>query len=410
MRKRQSKTTHPNNTKEAKQSLENDPEIKAAGNELVELLKPRYVVQEPLGKGGAGVVFRISDTASGIDRVAKILRETARVYPDISEEFKKEARRISALRHPNLVTVFEQSRDEETAPYFIMDLIEGKSLDKAVLDIVKKYPDGAWVKEVRKIAIQLADVLAYLHAQKPKPLLHLDIKPENIIVSYNYRNKPIPILLDFGISRDAVQQFTSPGETPLRGTYQMWPKSYTSQILRMTDPNRTLFSIRRSDINESLDLHLLGRTLEISMEIGLRDDSKLSDWQSLEISEFQFIRNVSERLDIDNAASAFDSSTELRETLKRVELPSSRTRYYFDAGGVKIPSCNVRNFGKQARALTDWPKFQRLHGIHQLGLTYLVYPGATHSRLEHSFGVFENALDVLDEISGPSVIFGFVLS
>src|SRR5688500_15587249 len=85
-----------------------DAEIDEAKLELTQLLGQRYVVQRDLGKGGAGIAFLIEDTATGLPRVAKILRPSVRGLDDLVREFKGEAQKLAKLRHPNLVTVFEQ--------------------------------------------------------------------------------------------------------------------------------------------------------------------------------------------------------------------------------------------------------------------------------------------------------------
>jgi serine/threonine protein kinase len=100
-------------------NAQSDPEITQLRAELTGLLAPRYGVESYLKSGGAGAVFKIIDNASQASRVAKILRLRARDIAALKEEFLTEAQKLAGLRHPNLVTVFEQSKADAT-PYFIM--------------------------------------------------------------------------------------------------------------------------------------------------------------------------------------------------------------------------------------------------------------------------------------------------
>jgi len=376
-------------------------EVKIARDELRRVLGPRYYVEEnPLGMGGAGIAFKIRDTASSVVRVAKILRPSAGALRD---EFYEEAKKLSPLRHPNLIIVFEQSRRVDL-PYFVMQFVGGSNLDKAIVKMAKRSKRGEWVGAMRRIFLQLADVLAYLHSQKPHALLHLDIKPENIILTQDYRKKPVPILLDLGISRFEVGSEVSEKETLAFGTFMMWPKKYIHKIKKLTHPGRTLFRIDRGLLNVDLDLHLLGKTIDMVLKAAL--DSGSTDrtgWEAAAKSDFDFLRETALGLDIDQGdVGGFRTAIELRDALQRLEFRGSRTRYSFDLGWVRLPGRTVLNFGRQARNLTDWPKFQRLRGIGQLGFVSLVFPGATHTRFEHSLGVFENTITILDQIAGPS--------
>ena len=94
-----------------------DMEVRAVEEELKKALGTRYVIGPELGSGGAGIVFQLSDIASNLTRVAKILRPSVRDVEDLKDEFKNEAQKLAHLRHPNLVTVFEQSKPEDP-PYF----------------------------------------------------------------------------------------------------------------------------------------------------------------------------------------------------------------------------------------------------------------------------------------------------
>lgn len=379
-----------------------DPVVQQLREELDSLLTPRYTIEQYLKSGGAGAVFKIREKATNVSRVAKILRPEVRDVSAIRQEFLTEAQKLAALRHPNLVTVFEQSQLDKT-PYFIMEYIEGQPLDKAVQTIAKDKKDGKWVYDVRKILLQLADVLAYLHSREGK-LLHLDIKPDNIHLNFTYRGAPLPILLDFGISRfEEHAPAVAGAETLAFGTFSMWPQTYKDKcLLRMTHTGRTLFKIDRAFINTDLDLHLLGKTLAKVLDVAAKESAEFSAWDPAARAELAFLRGVVKQLDIDDTTTAkLTSAADLRVAIRRLELRASRAGYRLDRGLLRIPGRTITSYGDKVRSLTDWPGFQRLRGVRQLGLAFLVYPGATHTRFEHSLGVFDNTLAVLDQLAGP---------
>lgn len=385
---------------------EENEEIHIARQYLNAKLGGRYEVGQPLGMGGAGVVFKVHDIASGIPRVAKVLRPSVRELPAdqmavLANDFQGEATKLGGLRHQHLVAVFEQSIDATDLPYFIMEFLPGETLDKAIPELVHRQQRGAWIDFVHRIFVQLADVLAYLHS---KHLFHLDVKPENIILAKDYRGTPLALLLDFGLSRFESTNDRGTGHTTAMGTFNMWPRKYVEECLqKMTTPGRTVFKIRRDHLNGGLDLHLLGRTMDLVLQAGLEKDSvPVAEWPAPAQLQLRFMHDLTANLDIDgDAPRYFPAASDVRDALGRLELRASRVRERFGFGTVKLPGPTISSFGAAAKKLTDWHRFQRLRGIHQLGLAYLVYPGAVHTRLEHSLGAFENALAVLDRLSGP---------
>lgn len=368
---------------------------------IIRSLAKRYSVLSRLGEGGNGIVFKIREISTGIYRVVKVLSPAAATIEQLKKEFQNEALKLAELSHPNLVSVIE-SYPKENPPYFIMEYIPGQSLEKESTSIAKEHPHGEWVHYLHQIYIQLADVLEYLH-HRDKPLLHLDIKPENIKIDKDFRGNPKAVLLDFGLSRFAQKKIRGDKETTAFGTLSMWPQSYLAKIRRHTHTGRTVFEIDRNLLNPELDLHFLGRTIQNTLEIAKENDSSPQEmWESKHLSLYNYLNEFSRTLQIDHQNGRTPlSAREVSYRIRRVIYLEHRARMQFDRGFLRIPSANIANFGRQARALTDWPMFQRLRGINQLGFASMVFPGANHTRFEHSLGVFENALDVVDHLAGP---------
>src|SRR5438067_1690194 len=154
----------------------------------------RYAVEEDLGRGGMGRVYRARDLK--IDRAVavKVLAAGGQ-----RERFEQEARAAGALNHPNIVAVYDVG-EHGGEPYIVTELLEGETL-REVLENGPLAPD-----EVLDFGIQLAGGLAAAHR---KGIVHRDLKPDNLFVTEDGRLK----ILDFGIARlaDAAQVRTDAG-------------------------------------------------------------------------------------------------------------------------------------------------------------------------------------------------------
>jgi serine/threonine protein kinase/Tol biopolymer transport system component len=164
-----------------------------------------YEVLASLGKGGMGEVYRARDTRLARDVAVKVLPSGFAEDESRVSRFEHEARAAGALNHPNLLTVHDVGRHEDT-PYLVTELLEGSTL-------------RAWLDEgpiplprALDFAIQIARGLAAAH---DRGIVHRDVKPENLFVTKDERVK----LLDFGLAKmrlpdlaqaSATETFTSP--------------------------------------------------------------------------------------------------------------------------------------------------------------------------------------------------------
>ncbi len=160
------------------------------------LFRGRYLIVELAGQGEMGCVYRAMDTHAR-NRVVAI-KEMSQGYlsPDklveAQERFRLEAKILGQLSHPNLPRVHD-SFEEAGRSYLIMDFIEGKTLLQLLNEnTAQRLP----VDQVLRYALQLCDVLAYLH-QRPSPIIFRDLKPSNVMVSAAGH----VYLIDFGIAR-----------------------------------------------------------------------------------------------------------------------------------------------------------------------------------------------------------------
>lgn len=152
-----------------------------------------YTVTAHLGQGGMGNVFKATDNMLGREVALKMLHPQLTVQPQFLERFRKEARILAQLLHPNIAVIynfFEQDGDH----YMVMEYVEGTNVD----DLLKQHfrlPASL----VIPIAVQALEGLQHAHR---KQIFHRDIKPANLMIT----NDEVVKLMDFGIAKVAGEQ------------------------------------------------------------------------------------------------------------------------------------------------------------------------------------------------------------
>ena len=193
------------------------------------MLHHRYLIVGQAGRGGMSAVYQAVDTLSGNHHVAiKEMSQgnlSAYELDEATARFQQEADLLSSLNHPNLPTIYD-GFSENGRSFLVMEYIDGKTLLQMLKDTGgRPLP----VAQVLDYAIQLCDVLIYLHSHNP-PIIFRDLKPTNVMV----RGNGHVMLIDFGIARffkEGQAQDTvflgSPGYAPpeQHGTSQTNPRS-----------------------------------------------------------------------------------------------------------------------------------------------------------------------------------------
>ncbi|WP_322816635.1 PQQ-binding-like beta-propeller repeat protein [Chloroflexus sp.] len=163
------------------------------------LLQGRYQVEAPVGVGGMSVVYRGRDLRfKDVVRYCAI-KEMAQSAPDSQtrllnlKNFQREAGLLATLQHPAIPKVYDFF-EENGKVYLVLEFIPGKDLE-TVLEEHGKPLDEA---RVARWALQICDVLSYLHNHKPEPIVFRDMKPSNVMVVGDDRI----VLIDFGIARN----------------------------------------------------------------------------------------------------------------------------------------------------------------------------------------------------------------
>jgi serine/threonine-protein kinase len=154
-------------------------------------LDGRYEVLERLGAGGVGVVYRAKHAQLGRLVAVKVLQQHAAAQAEWRRRFEREAKALSALAHPNIVTVTDSGLDDGL-PYLVMELLQGKTLS----ELIKEGPLPP--QRALDIARQLLRGLAFAHG---KGIVHRDLKPANVFLQTLPDQADHVRLLDFGMAK-----------------------------------------------------------------------------------------------------------------------------------------------------------------------------------------------------------------
>lgn len=169
-------------------------------------INEQYEIVSFIARGGMGAVYKAKHLLLGTYKAIKIIRSDLHVDDVVYQRFYQEAKAVSALSHPGIVS-FHDMGISDSIPYVLMDLLEGRSLDE---EISKHGPME--LKDALAIFVQVAEALSYAHS---KGIFHRDIKPSNIMLVQE-NDKPASIrILDFGIAKinsQNNQKLTSTGE------------------------------------------------------------------------------------------------------------------------------------------------------------------------------------------------------
>jgi serine/threonine-protein kinase len=152
----------------------------------------KYRVLEPLGRGGMARVYRAYHPQLDRYVAIKVLRSDLVEEEDFLARFKREARAVAALRHPNIVRVFDFDV-QQGVYYMVMELLEGDSL-RTRLNDYRARDERMPLGDVARILLDVLEGLQYAHSEG---MIHRDVKPGNILLSRSGQ----AVLTDFGIAQ-----------------------------------------------------------------------------------------------------------------------------------------------------------------------------------------------------------------
>jgi outer membrane protein assembly factor BamB/tRNA A-37 threonylcarbamoyl transferase component Bud32 len=161
-------------------------------------LQGRYEVLSVQGVGGMGAVYRARDLRfSAVEKIVAV-KEMSNTAPDARlrrigiQNFEREANILASLSHPSIPKIFDYFSEGQRS-YLVLEFIEGETLE----DLLEANPQPFTQEEVVEWALQICDVLAYLHSHKP-PVIFRDIKPGNLMMRHHDGRI---MVVDFGIAK-----------------------------------------------------------------------------------------------------------------------------------------------------------------------------------------------------------------
>ena len=167
------------------------------------ILDDRLVITRKLGKGGMGAVYRVTDRETDVDYAIKVLIPELVGSPAALADLRKEVARAQPLTHQNLLNI-KYLADSGPVKYVVMEHVDGEDLESYRLRKGGKIPPA----DFAAIAPQILAGLEFLHE---RGVVHLDIKPQNIMVSKSGDVK----ITDYGISRTISEQLDRQDETDM---------------------------------------------------------------------------------------------------------------------------------------------------------------------------------------------------
>jgi eukaryotic-like serine/threonine-protein kinase len=153
-----------------------------------ELIAERYELQELVGTGGMSSVYRAHDRLLERDVALKVLHEQHTADGDYVERFRREARSVAQLSHPNIVTVIDRG-EQDGRQFIVFEYVDGENL-KTVVERAGPLPE----REAIELTLQTARALGFAHEHG---LVHRDVKPQNVLLNGDGGAK----VTDFGIAR-----------------------------------------------------------------------------------------------------------------------------------------------------------------------------------------------------------------
>jgi serine/threonine protein kinase len=163
-----------------------------------DILNGQFQILQKVGSGGMGAVYKALQPEMNRMVGVKILHPKLANRKDLVSRFRREARAMSQLTHPNTVKVFMFGELDDGSLYIIMEFLEGKNLNQTVRS------DGPFPLE-RALPILVAACGALDEAHKAG-IIHRDLKPENIFLVQSGSLRDFPKLLDFGLAKVGERQ------------------------------------------------------------------------------------------------------------------------------------------------------------------------------------------------------------
>ncbi len=172
----------------------------------------KYRLDRILAQGGMGTVFGGQHEWTHRPVAVKLLNYEHARNPEIVKRFLQEARAAATLTHSNVVDVLDMGEDQDGTVYMVLELLEGRTL--------RAHLREAGRLELGELVEILGPVMDALAAAHRRGVVHRDLKPDNVFLTYDEDGRVIPKLLDFGIAKVRDGDSTATGTGVMIGTPQ----------------------------------------------------------------------------------------------------------------------------------------------------------------------------------------------
>lgn len=330
-------------------------------------LAKSYQFVDVIGSGKTGCTYKIQTRSAGRPYCLKTVSPNVTADSDksrVRKTLRKEVEILSPLSHRCLPTIYEHNLDG-ALPYYVCTYHPGSTLEDLRKSNVRLKLDEAVF-----VIASLIDVLEYVHS---RGRTHCDLHQENILLSPRVFAEGL-MIIDFGSGH---RESDSGDVTPDRGFPDV---KGTKGLARFQHDVKR--KVHRDDFRAN-DVRAFGRALALLAECLFSNAS-----HEQRLSYFDFCRLLQE--------GAFDDWREIREHFDHVVDPDAfitkAERFFVMQNGTRpsitIPPSEQVRVGEAVLAVINTKAFQRLRTIKQLSFCEWYFPGATHSRFEHSLGVF----------------------
>lgn len=367
-------------------------------------IKPKYKIYSPIQHGGVSVIIKVYNNELNITRALKFPRPISTHQELFIDIVRSEISHLMEATHQNIIEIYDQGKITHNAkeyPYYIMEYINGATDGLEYFSLVKR--NSLNLVSVLK---QLLEGIKHLHSLN---IVHLDIKPENILISPS----GYAVLADLGSARKITGNDEDVLIVATKG--YIHPELTAKRFGSTSDPNRIRGTVKRSELQKKFDLYSLGKTI-----LTFLDTFDPVVTERMPPYDRKYLHLMACRaLDGYNAEDPRERAMSLPRTafveLKyqnvediiidimkfTQEYPISRIVPEIDqfcSKTIQTSSIWKTPFTDRFAKTLNHPSLQRLSGISQLGLIIQVYPTATHTRLEHALGTFTNAAQYINAL------------
>lgn len=376
----------------------------------------QYQVIKTKGKtpqGRYGVVYKAkniqsaANKANSVTKAIKFLKPEHALSDKAKVDFLEEIKILSEISHPNIIKIYDwgnlklsKSDTKINVPYYIMEYVEGKDLEQTISN---RNGEGISKEFFEKLVTQMLSALDFCHKQS-RPLLHLDIKPDNILIDNSNRDLRF-VLTDFGkakLMKELVLKETDFYDTAGGGIFKYVHPDIRPFLRKNSVPYEVFLRLK-----DKCDLYSIGKVFKDVLE-------HVTDFKGLNKTLIPWTYFINDLCYDKNEKSEFYDTTllEINKTnkalilaeklLEKEETSNDLFRIKYLEKGVsllRLPDKETIPFPKIASLIIDTPEFQKLRNISQLAVTDLVYPGATHTRFSHALGAYYRCLSYIRGLS-----------